>query len=76
MYLGAGQPDNALKAFDEAARSAPRNLRAADNGNFDFMLAQGRSGAWQMLNNLERAVSFQQEAVQSMPDAPQPLRAL
>ncbi len=76
MYLGVGQPDNALKTFDEAARSAPRNIRAADDGSFDFSIAQGRSGAYETLGNLERAISFQEEAVRFAPSAPEPLRRL
>jgi len=76
IYLSVGQPDNALKAFDEAARSAPRNIRAADNGSFDFSLAQGRSGAWEALGDFERAIAFQEEAVRLAPNVPEPLRRL
>ena len=76
VYLGVGQPDNALKAFDDAARAAPRDISASDNGSFEFSVAQGRSGAYEALGNLERAISFQEEAVRFAPDAPEPLRRL
>ena len=76
IYLRARQPDNALKAFDEAARAAPRDIAAADNGSFDFSVAQGRSGAWEALGDLEQAISFQEEAVRFQPNVPEPLRRL
>ncbi len=73
IYLGVGQPDNALKTFDEAARSAPGNIRAADDGSFNFSVAQGRSGAYEALGNLEKAIAFQEEAVRFAPGTPEPL---
>lgn len=76
FYIDLGQADNALKTFDEAVRSAPSGVGSADGGNFDFMVAQGRSGAWQLRGNLEKAVSFQEEAVRCEPKAPQPLQRL
>ena len=76
FYLDVGQPTNALKAFDEAVQLAPRNIREEDYGKFDFMVAQGRSGAWQTLGNLERAVSFQEEAAKCLPNAAPPLLRL
>jgi len=75
-YLAAGQPQEALKAFDQAVRSAPRNIRAADGGIFDFMVAQGRAAAWEALGNMEKATSYQEEAAQIVPNAPQPWRRL
>ncbi|HUI83679.1 MAG TPA: tetratricopeptide repeat protein [Candidatus Binatia bacterium] len=76
LYLRANQPDDALSAFDRAERSAPKNIRAADNGTFDFMLAQGRSVAWDKQGELARAISFQEQAAQIEPDAPEPWRRL
>ena len=75
-YLAAGQPTEALEAFDEAVRSAPRNISTADNGTFSFMVAQGRSSAWDALGNIEKATSYQEEAARLAPDAPQPWRRL
>ena len=76
IYLRARQSDNALKAFDEAAGSAPRDIRASDNGSFDFSVAQGRSAAWEEMGDLEHAISFQEEAAQLEPNAPEPLHRL
>jgi len=75
-YVAAGQPAEALKAFDEAVRSAPPNLKAVDNGKFDFTVAQGRSGAWDELGDMEKAISWQEEAARLAPDVPQPWRRL
>ena len=76
VYLGNKQAAEALKAFNEAASSAPKDIRAADNGTFDFMLAQGRAAAWEALGNLEKAISFQEEAARLEPNAPAPWRRL
>ena len=76
MYLAAGQPAEALKAFDQAVRSAPANIKTADNGAFDFMVAQGRAAAWDALGDMEKATSYQEEAARLAPNAPQPWRRL
>ena len=76
IYLGAGQSGNALNAFDEAVGSAPRDIRESDNGSFDFLVAQGRSAAWEEMGDLEHAISFQEKAVQLEPSAPEPLLRL
>lgn len=76
VYLSIGQPENALQAFDEAARSVPSALKAADHGFFDFRVAQGRSGAWDALGNLKQATAYQEEAARLKPDVPQPWRRL
>ena len=76
MYLVAGQPAEALKAFDQAVQSAPSNIRAADSGTFDIMVAQGRSTAWDALSDIGKATSYQEEAARLAPNAPQPWRRL
>jgi tetratricopeptide (TPR) repeat protein len=76
LYLRANQPNEALRAFDAAERSVPANVVAADNGTFDFMLAQGRSVAWNQLGDVSRAIGFQEKAAQLQPDAPEPWRRL
>ena len=76
FYLELRQPENALRAFQEAERKAPSGLRAADNGKFDFTLAQGRSGAWEALGDLEKAIEYQEAAARLAPDAPAPRRRL
>ncbi len=70
-YLAVNQPGNALETFDDAARAAPKNIDAADDGAFHFRLAQGRSNAWAALGNLERATSSEEEAVRFAPNLPQ-----
>ncbi len=70
-YLALNQPGNALDTFDEAVRAAPRDIDAADKGAFHFQVAQGRSNAWGALGNLERAISYQEEALRLMPNVPQ-----
>ena len=58
LYLSLNQPENALRAFDGAARSTPGALRAADHGFFEFKVAQGQSAAWSALGNLEKATDL------------------
>jgi tetratricopeptide (TPR) repeat protein len=70
------QPEEALQAFDRAAGSAPRNMKAIDGGTFDVAIAQGRSAAWQALGNLDRAIAFETEVVQLQPDSADPLAQL
>jgi tetratricopeptide (TPR) repeat protein len=76
MDLVAGQPVEALKAFDQAVGSAPRNIQEADNGTFDFMVAQGRAAAWDALGDTGKATSYQEEAVRLAANVPQPWRRL
>ena len=76
LYLRTHQPQHALRMFDEAERNAPADIRLADNGTFDFMVAQGRSAAWDELGDLARATSFQEQAVQIQSNAPEPWRRL
>ena len=70
------QPEEALKAFDEAVRSAPANMKDIDNGNFDAAIAQGRSNAWQMLGELDKAIVYQREVVRLRPDSAEQLTRL
>ncbi len=76
LYLSLNQPENALRAFDGAARSTPGALRAADKGFFEFKVAQGQSAAWSALGNLEKATAYQEKAAQLQPNVPQPWRRL
>ena len=76
LYLKTNQPEDALRMFVQAERSAPRNIKAADNGTFDFMLAQGRSVAWDELGDLRQAIVLQERAAQIEFDTPEPWRRL
>jgi tetratricopeptide (TPR) repeat protein len=76
LYLSLSDPGQALKAFDRAARMTPGALRAADNGFFDFKVAQGQSAAWDALGDLEKATAYQEKAAELQPNVPQPWRRL
>ena len=76
LFLDLHQPENAINAFDEAARSAPAGVNPADNGFFDFRVAQGRSGAWEAIGDLQKATLYQEEAIRLGPDVPWPWRRL
>jgi tetratricopeptide (TPR) repeat protein len=76
FYLDIHQPENALKALDEAARNAPSNADPQDTGFFDFRIASGRSGAWEALGNLEKATLYQEEAIRLAPGMPWPWNRL
>jgi len=69
IYLDTGQPHEALQALDEALQQAPSTIDAADGGYFHFRVAQGRSGAWGALGDINRATSYQEEAVKFLPNA-------
>jgi Flp pilus assembly protein TadD len=76
LYLSLNEPEQALKAFDHAARTTPGALQAADNGFFEFKVAQGQSAAWDALGNLEKATVYQEKAANLQPNVPQPWRRL
>ena len=76
LYLQLNQPDNALRAFDKAAASTPKALKAADNGFFEFKVAQGQSAASDALGDPERAITFQEQAANLEPNVPAPWRRL
>ena len=63
------QPDNALKAFDEALRRSPFHAGAEGLGvEFDARVAEGKASAYEQLGETDRAVSAQLEAVHLTPD--------
>jgi tetratricopeptide (TPR) repeat protein len=76
VYLQTGHPGDALLAYDEAVQKAPKDIDVSDGGSFHFHIAQGRSSAWGALGNLTLATSYEEEAVQALPEAPQPLQRL
>jgi tetratricopeptide (TPR) repeat protein len=76
LYLKTGQPEAALRTFNRAESNAPRDVRAADNGTFDFMVTQGRSVAWDEMGDLPRAIALEEQAIQFKPDAPEPWQRL
>ncbi len=76
IYLDTRQPHEALEALDQAMQQAPGNIDTADGGYFHLRVAQGRSGAWGALGDLNRAISYQEEAVKILPGAPEPWHRL
>ncbi len=81
-YLKAGRPQEALTAFDNAARSLPKRQRIAETRPLSMVLgfhaeesayvnlAHGRAMAWKSLGNLNRAIVFEEEAVRLTADRP------
>ncbi len=76
IYLQLRQPENALRVLDKAAAGTPPALKAADNGFFEFKVAQGQAAAWQALGNMQRATEYQERAANLQPDVPAPWRRL
>jgi tetratricopeptide (TPR) repeat protein len=76
LYLQLHQPEDAARVLDKAARSTPSALRAADNGFFEFKVAQGQAAAYEALGNLDRAIAYQEKAANLQPNVPAPWRRL
>jgi len=76
LYLNNRQPDSALTAFDQAVRSTVWNLKPADNGRFDFSIAEARSKAWLALGEMDKATTYQEQAAALRPDDSQAWRQL
>lgn len=76
IYLDQGQPEDALAQFDQASRSAATNMRTPDDGQFEFMLAQGRARAWDQLGDVAKATTYEEQATALRPSVPQPWRQL
>ena len=71
--LNAGHPDDALEAFDDAVRHASASeKKSTGRGSFAYNVASGRAEAWSRIGDTKRAASFQEQAVQLAPNAPQP----
>ncbi len=71
--LQLGQPKEALAAFDKAVRSAaPEVTNASGRGSFRYNVATGRARAYEILGDIQQAISYQEEAIRLAPDAPQP----
>ncbi len=76
LYLQLHQPENAARVLDKAERNTPSALLAADNGFFEFKVAQGQAAAYEALGNLDRAVAYQEKAANLQPKVPAPWRRL
>ena len=62
--------------MNKAAASTPSALNAADNGFFEFKVAQGQAAAWEALGNMDRAIQYQEQAANLEPTVPAPWRRL
>ena len=70
LYLLMNQPEDALGAFDKAARTSP--YKGAEKGldpEFSARLAESTAAAYQKLGKIDQAISSQQAAVQLTPEA-------
>jgi len=75
--LSRSDPQDALEAFDEAARYASSDLnRGTGENSFRYKVATGRADAWQSMGDFAHAVEFQEQAAELAPDAPRPWRNL
>jgi tetratricopeptide (TPR) repeat protein len=71
--LQLGQPKEALAAFDRAVQSAaPEVKNGKGRGSFPYNVATGRARAYEILGDVQQAISYQEEAIRLAPDEPQP----
>ena len=76
LYLQMHQPENAARVLDKAEHATPSALRKADNGFFEFKVAQGQAAAYEALGNQDRAIKYQEKAANLQPNVPAPWRRL
>jgi tetratricopeptide (TPR) repeat protein len=70
--LHLGQPNEALAAFDKAVqRAVPEVTSATGRGSFRYNVAMGRARAYEILGDVQQAISYQEEAIRLAPDDPQ-----
>jgi tetratricopeptide (TPR) repeat protein len=68
-YFRILQPQATLRALSDAVRVAPGDAMAeTGTKSFRFDVARGRSAAWELSGDLEKAVFFQEEATRVAPD--------
>jgi len=71
--LNNGDSEDALAAFDEAARCASSELkRGTGENSFLYKVATGRAQAWRNIGDNGQAVKFQEQAAQLAPNARRP----
>lgn len=66
--LQAHRPQDALAAFDRAADSLPAHYELMVDNSVLANIAHGRSRSWFYLGNLRRAISYDEQAAQLLPD--------
>jgi len=67
-WLAARRPQEALAAFDEAARSLPPHPELLVDNAFLANTAHGRARSWYRLGDLQRAISYEEEATRLLPE--------
>lgn len=65
--LAARRPREALKAFDRASAILPQPAKPADNA-FLANLAHGRAISWNELEDVNRAIAFEEETLRLAPN--------
>jgi tetratricopeptide (TPR) repeat protein len=71
VYLSMNQPQDALRAYDQAERASPFRTNTTDLGKtFNAHLAEDRARAYRALTDLPHAIEQQELAVRLMPKAP------
>ena len=72
-FLHFGRPKDALVAFDDAIqRATPEVTEVGGRGSFRWYVATGRTRAYEILGDIQQAISYQEEAIRLAPDEPQP----
>jgi len=67
--LFAHRPAEALAAFDKASKSLPERSELLVDRAFLANLARGRARCWFYLGDLPRAIRYEEEAAQYLPDS-------
>jgi len=65
--LMARRPQQALAAFDDAAKSLPEHSELIVDDTFLANIAHGRARSWYRLGNLPRAISYEEGAARLLP---------
>jgi tetratricopeptide (TPR) repeat protein len=70
FYLEVVEPEAALRSLDEAVRAAP-NAALTETGrqSLAYSVAHVRASAWHALNDPNRAITYEEEAVRIAPDS-------
>lgn len=71
-YMVLHRPKEALAAFDRAQSTSPYKSgeASAAGAEFQAQIAEGRARAWRELNDLTRAVQFEEQALKFTPNVP------
>lgn len=77
LYLAMNQPQDALRAFDQAEQASPYRGESSElSRQFDERLAEGRARAYRELHDFDRALAQQKLATSLTPENPSAWNAL